>query len=298
MNKLRAAWDNRPILVADGALGTMLQAAGLPEGMCPEVVCLEKPELLREIAGKYVAAGADIVQTNTFGASPLKLAEYGLEDKTEEINRTAAAVVKGELPSSVLLSGSCGPTGKLLFPYGTFDPEDVFQGFTRQIAGLVDGGVDMICVETMMDLREAVLAVRAARQYGLPVVATMTYSSSPNGYHTMMGNPVNECVTTLEQEGVTAVGANCGYGIEQMVDVVQEITAVSTVPVIIQSNAGTPEIQDGSVLFPETPEKFGSYVTALLERGARIVGGCCGTTPDHIAEVRVAVDQYLDRQPL
>ncbi|MFQ6604453.1 MAG: homocysteine S-methyltransferase family protein [Fidelibacterota bacterium] len=293
MNKFLTSLVEKQVIVADGAWGTMLQSDGLVAGSCPEMVALDQPEMLLDIARRYVAAGAEMIETNTFGASPLKLANYGREADTEKINQAAASLLKKNLPETVLVSGSCGPTGKLLQPYGTLDPDDAFQGFLRQVTGLAAGGVDLICVETMMDLTEAVLAVQAGRQCDMTVIATMTFTSGPNGYHTMMGQSVEECISVLTKEGVAAVGTNCGFGIKDMVKLVDEISAVSTIPVMIQANAGTPKMRQGEIHFPESPEEYGAYIPTLLERKVRIIGGCCGTTPEYIARIRQEVDRFL-----
>ncbi|NMC44712.1 MAG: hypothetical protein GYA46_12405, partial [candidate division Zixibacteria bacterium] len=173
------------ILVADGAMGTMLFAKGIAPGSCPEAVNLDRPELLREIASEYLAAGADIIQTNTFGGSPLKLAMYGLENRAEEINRAAVEAVRAAVGNRVFVSGSCGPSGKILKPFGDTEPEAVYESFRTQMKCLTETGVDVVCIETMTDITEATLAIKAARSVSptIPVMATMTFDKIPRGFY-------------------------------------------------------------------------------------------------------------------
>jgi 5-methyltetrahydrofolate--homocysteine methyltransferase len=292
MGSITARLANEEILVADGAMGSLLFQRGLKQGDCPESLNSRNPELLEEIARLYLMAGSDIVQTNTFGGSPLKLAEYGLEEKTEELNKAAAACVRRCVGSRAFVSGSCGPSGGILKPYGSADPEDLYHGFKRQMGALIDAGVDVICVETMTDVNEATLAVRAAKAISakIPVMATMTFDETPRGFFTIMGVGIGEAARELEDAGADIVGSNCGNGIENMVKIAREFRAASDLPVLIQSNAGLPEMRSGAIVYPETPEYFAEQTEHLISAGASIIGGCCGTTPDHIRAVRQAVD--------
>lgn len=283
------------ILVSDGAMGTLLFEEGLEPGQCPERVNLERPETLDSIASRYLNAGADILHTNTFGGSSVKLADYGLEDRTEEINETAVAMVRSVAESSdreVFVSCSCGPSGRILEPYGDTAEEVLYEGFERQLRAVVNAGVDLITIETMTDLREAVLAVNAARAVSseTPVVVTMSFDDTPRGFFTIMGVSVEQAAAGLEKAGADLVGSNCGYGIETMVRIARAFAEVTDLPTVIQSNAGIPEARDGRIHFPETPEFFEGKVSDLLEAGVSVVGGCCGTTPDHIRAIRQVVD--------
>ncbi|MFQ6612847.1 MAG: homocysteine S-methyltransferase family protein [Fidelibacterota bacterium] len=279
-------------LVADGGIGTLLMHQGLSPGGCPEAFNLERPDLLETIAGDYLEAGAELIQTNTFGASPLKLAAYGLEDKTEEINRKAVATVKRVVQGRAYISGSCGPTGGLLKPYGELEPETVSEGYRRQIRELVTAGVDVICVETMISLEEALLAVQAAKAVDpeIPVMATMTFDKTPRGYFTVMGVSVKAAVTGLENSGAEIIGSNCGNGIENMVEIAVELRKFTARPVVIRSNAGQPEMRAGEIHYPEAPEFFADHIPALLAAGVNIIGGCCGTTPEYVRRFREIVD--------
>jgi 5-methyltetrahydrofolate--homocysteine methyltransferase len=280
------------VLVGDGAWGTQLMARGLEAGESPESINLSRPEVLAEVAALYVEAGADLITTNTFGGSSLRLAVHGLDESTEEINHAAVDAIAPVTDGRAYVSGSVGPTGKILEPYGDTAPAVMAEAFARQTAALVDAGVDLICIETMIDLREAVLAVEVARNASstIPIITTMTFDPTPRGFFTTMGNSVVEACEALVAAGADAVGSNCGHGIETMTGIAAEFIEHATVPVIIQSNAGLPEHVDGELVYPETPEFVADRVGRLLDLGVRIIGGCCGTTPDHIRAIRTAVD--------
>jgi 5-methyltetrahydrofolate--homocysteine methyltransferase len=280
------------VLVADGAMGTMLMSGGLKSGDCPERINLDRPELLSDIARLYGTAGADVVQTNTFGGSPLKLAQYDLEDRTEEINAAAVRAVKNAVGPNVLVSGSCGPCGRLLEPYGDANPDDVEASFARQMSALVEAEVDVLCIETMMDLVEAQIAVRTAKKIApsVPVMATMTFDSTQRGFFTIMGVSVADAAVGLADVGADIVGSNCGNGTADMVKIAAEFRQHTDLPLLIQPNAGLPKVERGLLVYPETPEFMASHVTAMIEAGVNIIGGCCGSTPDHIAAIRSAVD--------
>jgi 5-methyltetrahydrofolate--homocysteine methyltransferase len=284
------------ILVADGAMGSLLMARAkdLIKGKCPELVNLSRPGILEEVARLYLEAGADIVQTNTFGGSPLKLSDYHLEEQTAEINRAAVEAVKKavkEKGGQAYVSMSCGPSGKMLKPYGNIDPEAMSENFTRQLKVVIDAGVDIVNVETMTDIQEAVLAVKAAKEISpsTPVIANMTFNKTPRGFFTVMGVNVEKAVEELEAAGADIIGSNCGNGIENMIEIAKEYKKHSSLPLIIQSNAGLPEIRGDEVIYPETPEFMAEKSKELVAAGVSIIGGCCGTTPDHIRTIAQAV---------
>ena len=283
------------ILVSDGAMGTMLFERGLRSGDCPELLNLSKPEILEEIAQIYFEAGADIIQTNTFGGSPLKLSDYGLEDKCEEIISKAVECVRKVIGDNAYISGSCGPSGRLLKPYGDTEPELLLTGFERQMDALAKAGVDIICVETMTDLHEATLAVRAAKNINpeIPVMISMTFDKIPKGYYTIMGVNIEDAVKGLEDAGADIIGSNCGNGIDNMIEIAIQIKELSDRPILIQSNAGIPENNDGEIVYPESPTYFEEKTLELIEAGVSIIGGCCGTTPEHIQAIRKIVDLQI-----
>ncbi len=280
------------LLVADGAMGSLLMARGLKSGDPPEEWNLSRPEVLEEVASLYLEAGADLVQTNSFGGSPLKLAEYGLADRCEEINRGAAEIVSGLIGDGAYLSASVGPCGKILAPYGDADPEEVEDGFRRQIQALAAGGADLVCVETMTDLAEARLAISAAKSAApdLPVMATMTFDATPRGYFTIMGQDIPTAAAGLAEAGADLVGSNCGNGAERMLEIARGFREACELPLIFQANAGLPEIEDGKVVYRESPEFMANLAREMIRAGAQIIGGCCGTTPEHIRAFRAAVD--------
>jgi 5-methyltetrahydrofolate--homocysteine methyltransferase len=286
---------NREILVSDGAMGTMLFERGLQTGDCPELLNLSKPEILEEIAQIYFKAGADIIQTNTFGGSPPKLSDYGLEDKCEEINTKAVECVRKVIGESAYISGSCGPSGSLLKPYGDTEPETLENAFERQISALTKAGVDIICIETMTDLREATIAVKAAKNINpeIPVMVSMTFDKIPKGYYTIMGVSIEDAVNGLEDAGADIIGSNCGNGIDNMIEIANQIKELSDRPILIQSNAGIPENNDGEIVYPESPNYFEVKTLELIEAGVSIIGGCCGTTPEHIQAIRKVVDSSI-----
>ncbi len=295
MKKLLKRLKQDKILVADGAIGTMLMSH-LKLGESPESINLTHPEILEEIASLYLDAGADIIQTNTFGASPLKLSLYSLEDKTEEINRNAVLAVRKVVGNRAYILASCGPSNKLLKPYGDADPEVVYNSFERQIKALISAGVDIICIETMTDLREATLAIKAAKTVSpsIPIIATMTFDLTPRGFYTIMGVNIEEAVSGLEMAGADIIGSNCGNGIENMIKIALEFKKYSNLPLIIQPNTGPPKLEDGIPVYQETPEFIAEKAKELVAIGVSIIGGCCGTTPEHIRAIRKMVDSFSD----
>jgi 5-methyltetrahydrofolate--homocysteine methyltransferase len=288
---LERVQETKP-LVADGAMGSLLFARGLEPGECPEALNLSSPATLESVAADFLAAGAEIIQTNTFGGSPLKLAMYELDGKAAEINHAAVQAVRNAIGDRAYVSGSCGPSGTLLKPYGDTEPDALFASFLTQLRALIEAGVDVVCVETMTDLAEASLAIKAAKDIApeLPVMATMTFDPTPRGFFSIMGVSIEQAVAGLREAGADIVGSNCGNGIEKMVEVAREFRQHTDLPLLIQSNAGMPETKDGELVYNETPEFMAEQAAALIEIGVSIIGGCCGTTPDHIRALRAMVD--------
>ena len=284
------------ILVADGAMGSMLMQKGLHAGDCPELLNLEKPDIVKEVAQLYFQSGADIIQTNTFGGTPLKLSDYALGDKCAEINKAAVEIVKSVTDGKAYISGSCGPTGRMLEPFGEMSEEEVYDNFKLQTAALIEAGVDMLCIETMIDLNESLIAVKAARNnsHTITIAATVTFNHTPAGFVTIMGNNIETVAKSLIDAGADIIGSNCGNGIDNMVEIAKEFRNFTNHPLLIQANAGTPEIVDGTPTYPETPEYFVKRVGALVEAGVSIIGGCCGTTPEHISKMKNAINALTD----
>jgi 5-methyltetrahydrofolate--homocysteine methyltransferase len=280
------------VLLADGAMGSLLMARGLEKGAPPESLNLAAPQVLEEIARLYLEAGADIVQTNTFGASPLKLARHGLAGKAAEINAAAVRAVRRAVGDRAYVSASCGPSGRLLLPYGDVGEDEMRDSFLRQMAALAEAGVDALCIETMTDLREARLAVAAARRTapGVPVMATMTFEATPRGFYTVMGATIEAACRELAEAGADLVGSNCGNGSARMVAIAAEFRKRTRLPLVIQSNAGLPELRHGEALYPETPAHMALAARELRAVGVAVIGGCCGTTPEHTRAMRRALD--------
>lgn len=292
MGKLLDSLAEKQVLVSDGAWGTFLYQRGLEAGDCPELWNDTHRDDVLAIARSYVDAGADLILTNSFGGSPIKLGHYGLADRTEELNQLAAEISREAAGSDCLVAGSIGPTGEMLM-MGNVSEQQVYDGFLLQAEALKAGGADALVVETMSAIDEAVLAVKAALSTGLDVACTFTFSrTADNNFKTMMGVSVEAMVEAIAAAGAHIIGSNCGNGFDQMIEIVARIRATGTrLPVLIHANAGLPEMRDGQTVYPESAESMASKVDALLASGADIIGGCCGTTPEHIRQMAEAVRQ-------
>ena len=269
------------ILLLDGATGTELAKRGMPTGVAPEAWIAEHPETIADIHRAYFASGSDIVYAPTFGANPLKLAEFGLAAETEALNEKLVVTCRAAHPGR-LVFGDVAPTGQLVEPYGELGFETCVDAYKRQIAALVSAGADGLVIETMMDLQEARAALIAARETtpDLPVIVTMTFE--PGG-RSLTGNPPEAALVTLQSLGADAFGCNCSTGPGEMAEVIRRLKPYADIPLIAKPNAGVPHLRDGRTVFDLEPEAFAGQTALLVEAGAGIVGGCCGTTPDHIA---------------
>ncbi|MGD1044575.1 MAG: homocysteine S-methyltransferase family protein [Bacteroidota bacterium] len=295
MSSLLAALKNNKVLVSDGAWGTFLHQRGLQPGECPELWNVTHRSDVFSIAKSYIDAGADIILTNSFGGSPSKLEHYGLQDRTTELNEAAAAISREAAGGDHLVLGSIGPTGVMLM-MGQVSAETLYEGFCIQAAALKKGGVDAMCVETMSDLEEACIAIRAAREStGLEVACTFTFEKTISSeYRTMMGVSPADMVGAVKEAGASVIGTNCGNGFDQMIEIVKEIRSVDlSTPILVHANAGKPLFQDGKTVFPETPEMMVAKVQDLIKSGANIIGGCCGTTPAHIQALACAIKSKI-----
>ena len=275
------------VLVSDGAWGTFLHAKGLKAGECPELWNLTHAEEVLDIAKGYIEAGSDMIETNSFGGSRFKLANYGLEDKVFELNKAASEISRKAAGPDKFVLGSIGPTGKILM-MGEVSEDDLYNAFKEQAMALEAGGADAIMIETMTDLGEAIQAIKAAKENTkCEVFCTMTFDKTVNNdFRSMMGVSPTDMVNQIIDAGADLIGANCGNGIKDMVSIVKEIRKNNNeIPVLIHANAGMPIYQDGNTVFPETPDEMASVTRELLSAGANIVGGCCGTTPAHISKI-------------
>ena len=284
MRSILKRLEEGKILISDGAWGTFLHELGLEVGDCPEIWNVTHRQQVLSIAKSYIDAGADMILTNSFGAHPIRLQHYGLQDRAFELNETAAAISREAAGNDHFVLGSIGPSGAILL-MGEHSEEEVYDGFRIQVEGLAKGGADAICVETMSAIDEACLAIKAAKEItNLEVACTFTYNKTVHGYYrTMMGVSPEDMIKAVKNAGADIIGANCGIGFDQMIEVVQSIRQTDKkTPVLVHANAGMPIIKEGKTIFPETPEIIAPKIKHLINAGANIIGGCCGTSPEHI----------------
>lgn len=257
----------------------MLQRLGLKPGGCPDELSLTDPEMVRKVHHAYKDAGADILTTNTFGANRVKLKEYSLESKLREINSTAAECAREVAGDDAFVAGDMGPTGMFIEPVGDMDFDEAVEIFAEQAEALKEGGADLLVIETMMDLKEVKAAIIGAKSTGLPVVATMTFDET---MRSVLGTPPESFAIVAQSLGVDVAGANCSLGIGGLTKAVSRMAGVADIPLLAQPNAGMPVLKGKETVFPATPEEMASSVAGLAEVGVRVLGGCCGTTPEHI----------------
>ncbi len=281
---------SRGPVLADGAMGTMLYSRGIPYEQCFDEINVTQPDLVQQIHREYIAAGAELIETNTFGANRIRLSMYGLEDRVRELNRRAvknareAREIAGE---PVFVAGSIGPVDKPMEPVGPLSLYDVRLAFREQVEALVEGGVDLLVLETFYDLAEITEAVLAVRETtDLPLVAQMTFNEDR---HIASGATVAEVVQALERLGVDVIGLNCGVGPASALDVVRELIALTHLPVSVQPNAGLPARVGGRLMYVSTPDYHGEMAARFAAAGARLIGGCCGTTPEHIRHMQAGL---------
>jgi len=281
-------------LLSDGAMGTVLHQKGVGFDVCFDELNLVNPALVGEIHRDYIDAGSQIIQTNTFGANRYKLGRFGLSDKVVEINTAGVELARRVILGSfkdILIAGDVGPLGVRLAPFGRVKPEDAREAFQEQILALISAGVDLILIETMSDLQEARAAVKAARTVSqdIPLIASMTYTRDDR---TLLGDAPTSVARVLSAEGADIIGVNCSGGPVQILRILRQMrAALPEGKFSVMPNAGWPEQVGGRIMYPAAPEYFGEYVETFLRNGARIIGGCCGTTPEHIAAMRKALQE-------
>jgi len=281
------------ILVSDGAWGTLLMEKGLKPGECADNWNITNQSAIKGVARAYIDAGSDMIGTNSFGASRIKLERYGLADKTIEINRAAASLSREVAGNDIFVMGTIGPTGKLLM-MGEVTDNELYDGFSEQVSALDQGGADAIIIKTMSDIREVMIALRAIKENtSCEAICSMTFEKSQmGGYFTMMGITPLEMVKQLSSLGPDILGSNCGAGVDEMSEVAEEFKATgSLTPIIIQSNAGLPLYQNGNITYPGTAADMAIAVPEMINLGVKIIGGCCGTTPEHIKAIAKKVKE-------
>ncbi len=279
-------------LICDGAMGTALQARGLQPGECPELWCADHPEKVMEVHRLYREAGSDLVECNSFGGSRWKLEQHDLGERTAELNRRAAELAREVAGTDQHVLGSVGPTGEFMQPLGLRTDEEFYEVFAEQINALQEGGADAVILETMTALEEIQAAARAALDNGrLTVIASFTFDPEEGGkYATMMGVRPADFARAMKAVGVHVIGSNCGTGPDDMVNIMRQMNdAVPGMPLMAMPNAGMPVMENGETVFKQTPGEMAAHVPDLLDVGARILGGCCGTRPEHIRALRQAL---------
>ncbi|HLX61256.1 MAG TPA: homocysteine S-methyltransferase family protein [Planctomycetota bacterium] len=291
LQKLAARIASGEMILGDGAWGTQLQRAGLGFGDCPEEWNVSHPDEVKRVAREYLEAGADFCLTNTFGGNRYRLTRHGFADRLREFNLAGVALsLDAARAFDAPVAASVGPTGEFVQPEGMLSEKEMRDAFREQIAVLKEGGADAICVETMYVVQEAAIAVRAAKDAGFYCMASVTLDFTGDRFKTMLGTPIERAVRALEGAGADVIGSNCGNGIAEMVIIAREMRKLTKKPLIIKSNAGVPELVNGVAVYGDTPEIMARAIKDFKDLGVSIVGGCCGTTPEHIRRFRAEID--------
>lgn len=284
----------------DGAMGTMLMREGLKSGACPELLNVTKPEMIQRIHRQYITAGAKLIETHSFGANAAKLKAFGLEKKTRVINIRAAQnarravqeIQKAAQENDVYVLGSIGPSGKFLKPYGDITSAQLQKVYTQQVKGLVSGGADGFIVETMLSIEEAKTIVREIRKRSLlPVIVTFTFDRGKKNYFTLMGETPEKCAAEFKKLNIQGLGANCSLGIDDVCKIIKAFRKCSSLPLFAKPNAGKPFIKKNKTVYPHSSSYFAKNMRRVVSSGASFIGGCCGTTPEHIKAMSHALKE-------
>lgn len=281
-------WLKDGPLLTDGAWGTQLQSLGLEPGRAPDYWNLEHPDRVLSVARSYVDAGSQIILTNTFRSNAI--AQPEARDLIRDYNRAGVEISRQAAAGRARVVASIGPIGKMLFS-GEVSTDQVAEAFTEQASALAEAGPDALLIETMSDIEEAIIALKAARATGLPVIVSFAFDTGKNKDRTMMGATPEQVARAMEEAGADAVGANCGAGIEQFAPICRRLKDACSLPIWIKPNAGLPELTIDGIVYRTSPERFASELPALLDAGADFVGGCCGTSPDFIRAMKCKLDQ-------
>ncbi len=296
MVSIQSLLNQRNYIVTDGAMGTVLFAAGLEHGDPPELWNINFPERVAAVHKAYIEAGSQILLTNTFGGNRHRLALHNAQDQVKEANYAAAIILRDVVEQSgkdLIVAGDIGPSGEVLEPYGELPFQDAKNGFSEQAAALISGGVDLIWIETMSDLEEVRAAVEGTRAISaeIPIVTTMTFDTHGR---TMMGVTPEQAYKTLSFYKVVALGGNCGNGPEEIIEVITKMSSINNgIPLVAKANAGIPELVKGKAVYRASPETMADYAVKSYEAGARIIGGCCGSTPEHITAISGALTKHI-----
>ena len=287
MGKRLLAELQERILLADGAMGTMLHSQGLGRGECQEEWNVSHREEVKNIHERYLQAGCNLILTNTFGGNRFCLKKFGREDKVKEFNKAGVGIVREVVKDSpAFILGDVGPTGEFMEPLGTVTFEAMSEVFREQILILAEEGVDALIIETMSDIREAQAAIKAAEGTKLPVLASLSFNPGKRGFRTMMGVDIPTALQGLMEAGADVLGANCGeVSPKELAEIIKEMRSLTNKPLLAQPNAGKPTLIEGSTVYNQNPEEMAADVKKLIEAGASIIGGCCGTTPEHLARI-------------
>jgi 5-methyltetrahydrofolate--homocysteine methyltransferase len=298
MDVIHSLIADNPYILTEGAMGTMLFASGLTQGYSPEFWNVEQPEKVAAIHQAYLDAGAQILLTNTFGGTRFRLALHKAQERVEELNIAAVKLLQKVAQTAsrpVLVAGNIGPTGQVLLPYGEMSYDEAREAFAEQAAALIGAGVDLIWIETMADLEEVRAAIEGIRQISqdIPIMATMTFDTRGR---TMMGVTPEKAVTTLVSFGASAVGGNCGNGPAEILGVIEKMhTTLPEAILVAKSNAGVPTLVGGRPVYGASPADMADYAVKVYDAGARIIGACCGSTPDHIKAIAQALALQVGR---
>ena len=282
--------DASKVILFDGAMGTELIKRGLEPGKVPDLLNIENPDSIIDIHKSYYNAGSDMCQSNTFGSTPLNLRNHNIEDQIKNIIKKALENIQKACPSGRLIVGDIGPTGVFRPPVGNASSEEWYSSFKTQTE-LLNDGVDLFHIETISDLEEILAAVHAVKDVSKkPIIASITYKKTKRGFFTIMGDPLEKCVDSLENENVDVIGANCTIGSGDMLDLAKEIINLTNMPISVKPNAGKPRIERTKTFYDQPIQEFVNDIHEMIKLGVKIVGGCCGTSPDTIKEIRKIID--------